>query len=216
MGSLFDVARQRRAILRRRFDVSREFDALEESCVPSYLHANPAAAAIAWMRLASAARLYGRYAPKGPVLDFGAATGEIYHMISTNGPIDYHFVEANDLLAATLQSQIPNAVRETAAAPATYGTIFALDSLEHNSDYAPLLAGLADALHPAGVLILSGPTESRLYRLGRRIAGFSGHYHKTNIFDIERAAESLLGPPRATKQLPFPGLALFRVTVWRK
>jgi 2-polyprenyl-3-methyl-5-hydroxy-6-metoxy-1,4-benzoquinol methylase len=216
MKSFRDIARQRRAALRRRFDVAHEFEALEESCVPSYIHANPAAAAVAWMRLAAAARLYRRHAPGGPVLDFGAATGEIRHVIESSGPIDYHFVEANELLASALRADIPSAVRETADAPESYGTIFALDSLEHNSDYAALLEGLANGLKPSGVLILSGPTESWSYRLGRRVAGFSGHYHKTTIFDIERAAAGLFGPPLATAVLPFPGLGLFRITVWRK
>jgi hypothetical protein len=46
---------------------------------------------------------------------------------------------------------------------------------------------LAESLADDGVVIVSGPTESPLYRLGRRVAGFGGHYHKHTVFDVERA-----------------------------
>lgn len=214
--SFMTVVKARRAALKRHFDVVRQFEAIEESCVPSYVHANPAAAMVAWVRLAAAAALYRRHAPAGPVLDFGAATGEIFHVLRPTGDrIDYHFIEGDDLLARALAADIPAAVRESQVEPGRYGAIFALDSLEHNDDYAELLTTLAAGLRPGGVLILSGPTESWLYRLGRRIAGFSGHYHKTTIFDIERVAERHLAL-KAARTLPLPLLPLFRVSVWTR
>lgn len=214
MSSLFATIKHRRSVLRQHFDVVREFEALEESCVPSYVHANPAAAAVSWMRLAAAAKLYRQKAPSGPILDFGAATGEIHHLLKPV-PTDYHFIEGSPVLAAALTAFLPHAVQETEIAAGAYATIFALDSLEHNDDYAEILGRLAEGLAPGGVLILSGPTESWLYRLGRRIAGFSGHYHKTTIYDIEAAAERVLKPV-ARKSLPLPGLSLFRISAWTK
>ena len=62
----------RRIALRARFDVRRQMRAIEETCIPSYLHPNVAAAGVAWMRLFTAARIFRDRAPKGPVLDFGA------------------------------------------------------------------------------------------------------------------------------------------------
>ena len=72
------VIRARRKNLRSFFDLDREFKTLEESCVPSYLHGSPFAAALSWWRLLVAARLVRKMAPEGAVLDFGSATGEIF------------------------------------------------------------------------------------------------------------------------------------------
>ena len=151
------VVRERRAALRRRFDLARQFAAIEESCVPSYVHGNWAAAMVAWLRLAGAARLYRRLAPPGPVLDFGAATGELYHVLRRDGDVAYCFVEMDAALAEALLRDAPRAQRRQDIEPGAYAAIFALDSLEHNDNFAELLAVLAAGLRPDGVLILSGP-----------------------------------------------------------
>jgi hypothetical protein len=80
--------RTRRAALRRRFDVARQMQALEETCIPSYLHPNVAAEAVALGRLFAAARLYRKHAPSGPVLDFGAGSGELAHVLPDVGVQD--------------------------------------------------------------------------------------------------------------------------------
>lgn len=205
--------RNRRRSLAQRFDVARQMSAIEETCIPSYLHKNPAAAAVAWMRLFAAARLHRRFAPSGPVLDFGAASGELAHVLPPGTP--YEFCELDDRMARALLDGNPSAVRHRldALEPGRYAAIFALDSLEHNDNVGAIVDQLRPALRSDGVLILSGPTENWLYRLGRRIAGFSGAYHKTTIYHIERdVAERLTLIRRRT--LP-PGMPLFSVSCWR-
>jgi SAM-dependent methyltransferase len=72
----------------------------------------------------------------------------------------------------------------------TLDVILALDVLEHVDDLAAVLRQMVRLLKQDGLLLVSGPTENWLYRLGRRIgqriAGpeFSGHYHRRNIDDI--------------------------------
>ncbi|MBR9970428.1 class I SAM-dependent methyltransferase [Magnetospirillum sulfuroxidans] len=215
---MIDIAliRHRRKVLRQHFDVVRQFEELEESCVPSYVHGNGAAAAISWWRLAAAARLYQKHAPGCAMLDFGAGTGEIHHLMHPK-PVVYDFIEGNAILAGALTAFIPAAkikiLEEMEAG--SYDAILALDSLEHNNDVAGLTASLFAALKPGGLFILSGPTENWLYRLGRRLAGFSGHYHTTTIADIEghfRRHARLVD----LASVPMPGLTLFRVSAWRK
>lgn len=202
--------RRRRAELRTAFDIAHSFESIEESCVPSYCHPNPLAAGISWWRLLAALSLARDR--QGPVLDFGASSGEIYHLRPESGP--YHFVEGNEVLAEALLRDAPRARRERldALPQGRFETVFALDSLEHNPDVPRLLDVLVSALAPGGRLIVSGPTESALYRLGRRLAGFSGHYHHATIYDIERELASRL-ERRALKNLP-PLLPLFRVSAW--
>lgn len=209
-----NTVKSRRAALRSQFDVRREFETLEESCVPSYVHANPLAAWTAWSRLTAAARLYERHAPAGPVLDFGSATGELRQVLQ---PLrgDYHFVEQNEVLVSALKKNIPEARREDAAdlGEGRFAAVFALDSLEHNEEIGPILEAIARSLRPDGVFILSGPTENALYRLGRRLAGFDGHYHVQTIYDIERQAEAAF--QRQARSLQPAGIPLFALSAWR-
>lgn len=209
-----NTVKTRRAALRSQFDVRREFETLEESCVPSYVHTNPLAAWTAWSRLTAAARLYDRHAPAGPVLDFGSATGELRQVLQ---PLrgDYHFVEQNEVLVGALKKNIPQARREDGAALGEdrFAAVFALDSLEHNEEIGPILEAIARSLRPDGVFILSGPTENALYRLGRRLAGFDGHYHVQTIYDIERQAEAAF--QRQARSLQPAGIPLFALSAWR-
>jgi SAM-dependent methyltransferase len=212
------VVKSRRTALQGAFDVKREFERLEESCVPSYIHPFLPAAWVAWRRPIAAAKLYDRLAPSGPILDFGAATGEVRHLLAERrGP--YHFVEQTESLVAALQAESPDARRERADSlgESRFAALFALDSLEHNEmeDLDPLLEAFARALRPDGVFILSGPTENWWYRLGRRMAGFHGHYHHMTIFDIERVVERRF--ERVARRLePHAVMPLFSVTAWRK
>lgn len=203
---------QRRRALSQALDVWRRFDVWEESCVPSYCHSNWLAAFISWHRLFKAVELARRYGRPGPVLDFGASVGELGQLLSR--AIDYHFVEQDDAPAKYLQRAIPRAVRHTleGAPEGAYAVVFALDSLEHNENYPDLLRVLISKLAKDGVLILSGPTENLLYRLGRKIAGFSAHYHVTNITMIEHAAASRL-VLKTRHTVPY-GVPLFRLSAW--
>jgi 2-polyprenyl-3-methyl-5-hydroxy-6-metoxy-1,4-benzoquinol methylase len=204
--------RQRRRALSQELDVWRRFDVWEESCVPSYCHSNWLAAFISWQRLFKAVELARRYGRPGPVLDFGASVGELGQLLSHD--VDYHYIEQDDAPATYLQRALPHAVRRTleGAPENAYAVVFALDALEHNENYPDLLAILASKLSKDGVLILSGPTENLLYRLGRKIAGFNAHYHVTNINLIEDAAASRL-VVKKRRTVPF-GVPLFRLSVW--
>lgn len=208
-----DKIRSRRAALRTQFDVRAEFETIEESCVPSYVHRNVFAAWAAWSRLNTAARLYARHAPDGPILDFGSATGEIRQVLDARG--DYHFVEENEVLVEALMRNIPDARRERleSLGEGRFAAVFALDSLEHNDDIAPLLSAFARALRPGGVFILSGPTENLLYKVGRALAGFDGHYHVQTIYDIE--GQVAQGFRRLARTLAPVGVPLFAISAWQ-
>lgn len=208
--------RTRRADLRSDIDVTATFEQWEESCVPSYCHSNWLAAYVSWTRLFRVASLARAHAPGATrILDFGSSVGELGHLVSTDGTA-YDFIESDDHSAAFLTSRLPKARQVTldTAKDASYDLVFAIDSLEHNKDYAELLAVLVSKLAPGGVLILSGPTENALYRLGRRVAGFDGHYHETTIYEIEAAAATLLERRQVVSVMPVA--PLFRISSWRQ
>lgn len=97
---------------------------------------------------------------------------------------------------------------------ARFETVFALDSLEHNDDVPGIINLLLKSMTKRGLLILSGPTENLLYRLGRWLAGFDGHYHKTNIHHIESVLRLGASPIKRSK-IPL-GLPLFYISAWHK
>lgn len=198
MNRLRHIARRRKEI-GARYDIRRDFDALEESCVPSYCHANYMAAYAAWWRLFTAAKMI----PKGPVLDFGAASGELSHLI----PHEYHFVESNEIF-------LPEGTRhDLENLPKGYfASVAALDSLEHNDNSREIVAALAASLRPGGAFILSGPTENMLYRLGRKLSGFDGHYHVKTVYDLH--AEFEQEGLKKDKSVTGPVLPLFVVSRW--
>jgi SAM-dependent methyltransferase len=65
--------------------------------------------------------------------------------------------------------------------------ILALDVLEHVADLPATVAQLCRVLVPGGRLVVSGPTENLLYRCGRRLAGFSGSYHRRSVYAVLEA-----------------------------
>ena len=214
------ISRLEHIITRRRaltsvFDTERDFALLEESCVPSYCHPNFLVAYAAWWRLFAATAIAKRLTSPGSVLDFGAGSGELRHLLDDGEA--YTAIEADGALHTTLRRLVPDAqIYQNAEelGPSCFDTVFALDSLEHNENPGELLRRLERLLTPSGILVLSGPTENSLYRLGRRIAGFDGHYHQTDITAINQlAAERLRTVARL--QGPFC-LPLFVVSAWRR
>ena len=204
---------KRRRELKGLFDLSRCFKSLEESCIPSYCHPNILSAYVAWWRLFAAAKLAETYVQSGPILDFGASSGEFRHLLP--GDWEYHFIEQHEGLAGELFRKSPQVNRQQLdqLPSGHYKGVFALDSLEHNDDPGVILARLKQSLCADGVLILSGPTENLLYRLGRRVSGFNGHYHKTTIYEIHKAASTMFSPLNIVSG-PL-GTRLFLISAWR-
>ncbi len=93
----------------------------------------------------------------------------------------------------------------------SFDAIVALDVLEHIPDLTEVLGRFKKLLKPAGVIVISGPTENALYKLGRRIAGnrFTGDYHVSNIARIE--AECRRHGHVQTIAVLYPVLPLFKV-----
>lgn len=222
MISAFRHISNRRKVLANAINVKGHFEEWEETCVPSYCHPNILAAYVSWWRLFKAVAMakigLRNKHPEGSndqrlsVLDFGASVGELAHL---TGNWEYHFVEEEAVARNFLVKQIPEAHEQNLEQlpVAHYDLIFALDSLEHNRNFAEILVKLRMALKPGGLLVTSGPTENMMYRLGRKIAGFDGHYHETNIYAIEREVKELFTLVSGSS-LPF-SLPLFRVSVWQ-
>jgi len=204
---------QRRKSLMQSLDVQKDFEEWEETCLPSYCHSNLFAAYVSWQRLFVSAKLAKKHGKLDKVLDFGCGVAELKRLLPAE--TSYHYIEELSSSVNWIKSQYSDAIGiDLNDKNNSYDVVFALDSLEHNDNFAELVDKLISKLSSEGVLIVSGPTENALYRLGRKVAGFTGHYHKTTIHDINREIDSRLTLQERVVE-PF-GLPLFVVSVWRK
>jgi len=167
----------------------------DEMAVPSYCHWNPAIRWLFWRRL-DVALDAASLGPDETVLDFGCGSGVLLPSLCQDG----RRVMATDLVVGPAEAMIrrrslavelvpARAFNEWAASRSgTLDCILALDVLEHlEGDALPeVLSAFAGLLRAGGHLIVSGPTETFLYKIGRMIAGFVGDYHHRTIFDIDR------------------------------
>lgn len=188
----------------------------DESALPSYTHANRLMSWLFWNRIRAALSLAGDLKGQS-VLDFGCGGGvtfKYFHQLGCEiaGCDNLSHAVAEDIcrkfdLKASIYRELDDIRGKT------FDTIFALDVLEHINNLEPILKRFAAVSHKRTKIILSGPTENLLYKAGRLLAGFSGHYHVRNIYQIERMFQSHGLKRTGIRSLYFP-LTLFRVTSW--
>ena len=171
----------------------------DEMAIPSYLHRNPAMRWMAWQRLDVVAKLLhdssgdtnGNSAIT--VMDFGCGTGVLFDEASKIADqvfgIDIVLEPARLLVDEWGLDKVslldPEDAKEQVAAKSV-DTIIAAEVLEHIEPLDDTLSFFQERLKPDGLLLVSLPTENMLYRLGRRLAGFDGHYHQSNAASIHQ------------------------------
>ncbi len=196
-------------------------DDRDEMAFPSYLHSNPLIRWLMWRRYEVIARIADA-GPDTSVLEFGCGSGVFLPELCARGATVY----AIDLLPVYAQRLVEsrklavNFVQDLSnLADGSVDIIVAADVLEHITDLQPYLEQFVTKLAANGRLIVSGPTESWLYRLGRIAAGFAGKgdYHHTNIDHLILAIKNHGFQVESIRQLPFPLLPpLFKVIEFRR
>jgi methyltransferase family protein len=166
----------------------------DETAVPSYCHWNPLVRRLFWQRLDAAVTL-ARLEPGERVFDYGVGSGVLlatYQRVAGSiAGTDLHIQPARTMarrlaVDATLLplDEVP---RWSAAHAGAVDCIFALDVLEHvdDADLGRLSLEFRRLLSARGRLVVSGPTETRLYDLARRLSGFQNAYHHRTVYDID-------------------------------
>jgi len=191
---------------------------LDEAAFPAYAHRNPLIDRIFWGRLAAAEQFLAKRSID-TVLDFGCGSGVMSYIVSGSAkqvvatdiePESFHRMqEAVGFPHNIVFATVPELASETNRQ--RFDAIVALDVLEHIEDLTGILRQFEGLLRPAGVVVITGPTENALYRLGRWIAGqrFTGDYHVTNIQKVEDECRRL-GSVQPIATL-YPVLPLFKV-----
>lgn len=187
--------RRLRGVLRQLDELERS-DRMDEAAVPAYSHRNPLIAHVFWRRLQLVSELIDALGPVSNALDIGCGSGVMLPRLSQVATqvvaIDPDLTACRRFAAIVPLAPSVSLVETTletfapSAGSAQFDLIIALDSLEHIKDLPAALEVLDGLLAPRGTLIVSGPTESALYRIGRKVAGkrFSGHYHERGVSEI--------------------------------
>ena len=188
----------------------------DEAALPSYTHSNKLMSFLFWKRVETALALAGDL-KKRSVLDFGCGGGVTFRHLAdyecgiTGCDNQFHEIAENICRRLDINALI---VEDLFELDNKYDIIFALDVLEHIEELEKYLQKIKTLMRPDGRLIVSGPTENFLYRIGRKLAGFSGHYHLRNIYTIENKLEKTGLRRIRVKLLYFP-TTLFRVSCWQ-
>lgn len=187
-----------------------EAGALDEQAAPSYAQGCGLSRSIFWKRLRHVWRRLDQVDANGAVMDFGCGTGVMLPLLaerfSTVIAVEPE-IQCTQAFLKAWGDGLPDKIRlatgleRTELEPGSLDAVLALDVLEHVDDLDGILADLLRLLKPDGVLLITGPTENFLYRLGRRIVGFSGHYHCRDVYDI-RAALTGRARVRTTRRIP--------------
>ena len=195
---------------------------LDEAAFPAYAHRNPLVEHLFWGRLRVAYN-WCLERPGQRVLDFGCGPGILTYALARSGR-QVIALDTNLAPVETLQERItfPDGVKfiegDVLREPIELGSIdliFALDVLEHIDDLEPYLDRFEELLSPNGAIVVSVPTESWLYKVGRKLAGkrFTGHYHQSAAGPVRTAFEKRFQVEHLATLLPFA--PLFQIFVAR-
>ncbi len=169
---------------------------IDEAAIPAYAHRNPFIDYLFWKRLEISLNYINQHKSRASILDFGFGSGVFSYMLAQSK----HRLTAVDISLYPLQkmrdfvdfpqeiSFLEGDIRDMSFTEG-FDVIVALDVLEHLDHLDEYLALFQKRLKPDGFLIVSGPTENFLYKMGRKIAGnrFSGHYHLNTILNIKQS-----------------------------
>ena len=194
----------------------------DEMAIPSYTHRNPLIRWLMWKRLAVVQALCeGLHVEVA--LDYGTGTGVMLPFLSK---IANHVVAFDKVIipAARLieHHELRNVeLKEVDTLPIllpdeSVDLILCLDALEHIKPLQEVTKELTRVLKPGGRLVMSGPSENAIHKLGRLLAGFRKRatYHRWNVDDVNKALRAYLAL-RHRKTLLGP-VRLFEISVFEK
>jgi SAM-dependent methyltransferase len=189
----------------------------DEMAGPSYLHRIPLVRWVFWRRLEVVAELLAAHADRYEAgLDFGCGLGVLLPTLSSFTTsvyaTDLELRPARQIVAAMEIPNVEFVVPETLQGritPRSLDYVVSTDVLEHVDDLPAIVDQIASLLRPGGCLIISGPTESFVYRMSRVLAGFGGKgdYHHTDIHRIHDVVTATRAFQTAARRiLPIPNV----------
>jgi len=192
-----------------------------EMAFDTYIHGNPLIRWLMWARLRATID-FAAIEENSEVLDFGCGFGLLLPTLASFTKKVYAidlFPQYAKKLVERKHMDVNFIDSVSSVKDGSLNIIFATDVLEHLDDPEEIINLFRGKLASNGQLIISGPTETIIYRIGRVLAGWhkKGEYHHWNIKDIKLMCEKNDFKLIKTKRLPFPFLpSLFYVLSFSK
>jgi 2-polyprenyl-3-methyl-5-hydroxy-6-metoxy-1,4-benzoquinol methylase len=196
---------------------------LDEAALPAYTHSNILIDYIFWNRVSTAVNFLVTKSKAKPqkVLDFGCGTGVLSYILAAH-KFDVVSTDIENIPLQLIRKKIefPGNIEfidkdifATDIINKKFDAIIALDVLEHIPDIEKYILAFKKMLNPSGIIIVSGPTENLLYKIGRKLAGdrFTGDYHVSNISVIKNKFSKHL-KTKTIKKIIWP-LTLFEIFI---
>ena len=185
----------------------------DEMAIPSYTHKNPIMRWVAYSRVKTLIRWMINYNnTTSNIIDFGCGTGILLPSISSQASfaygVDLILQPARQLVdyyqLSNVILMLPNAIGNQIP-DNSVDLIFCGEVLEHISNLRPILLQFQQKMKKNSHLLVSLPTENFLYKLGRKLAGFSGDYHLSHPSKIHSEILESGFKQIRKKSLPFFG-----------
>lgn len=190
-----------------------------EMAIPSYLNKNPFIRAMFWRRYDVVYHL-AHLKPEMTVCEFGCGIGAFLPTLTAEVERVYAvdlFPQYAQELAKELNLEITFSEDLSKIPDESLDLIVAVEVMEHLDDPASYSRLFAQKLKPGGRLIMSGPTESWLYKLGRFMVGYNKYqdYHEHNAYQLRRIISENSFDLQETIRYPSPLLPLFLICPYR-
>ena len=161
-----------------------------EMAIPSYLHNNPMIRAIFWRRYDLLYEMF-RLQPEMVVCEFGCGLGAFLPTLAEDTAKVYAvdlFPQYAKALAEKLDLPVEFSTSLDTIPDGSLDVIYAAEVLEHLDDLPAGIQLIGRKLKPDGRLIMSGPTENTIYKIGRFLVGYNKYheYHRNNVYEIKR------------------------------
>ena len=195
---------------------------VDEAAFPAYAHRNPLIDYIFWQRIKVAYR-YVLNKNLDCIIDFGCGSGVLSYLLSKKSKKIYGLdIEMRPLTLIQKQIQFPENIEfihgdlsNASIQNNSVDLIYAMDVLEHIDNIGDYIQLFKDKIKDTGAVIVSGPTENILYKIGRKLSGerFTGEYHVNNIDNIKKEFEKSMNVRTVSKIIwPFVLFEVFEAT----
>ena len=182
-----------------------------EMAIPSYLHKNPL---MRWMVYSRVKGLWQwmmfHQHPGMNILDYGCGTGVLLPSASAIAEKVYGvdivltpaklLIQHSNLLNVNLIT--PDEMLVTIEAM-SMDVILCGEVLEHIQDLGSTLNQFLKLMKKTAHFLVSIPTENTLYKLGRKLAGFTGEYHLWSSSSINKKILGAGFKQNRIKKIPF-------------
>lgn len=169
----------------------------DENGLPAYTNPNPLMRWLFWQRVLEVTRIVDRIPTLTRALDFGCGLGVMLPYLSAKAK-EVVGVDLDTSLVSSLARQqnlqnvrFENDLGRLLGDGLSFDLILAMDVLEHVDHLDEYVKDLRTLSSPTATVVITGPTENYLYKIGRALAGYSGHYHVRNIYDIRNSFEKV-------------------------